>query len=128
MLHIYIFSALFLFLASWTRSNGTLNLIYVFYHIIRKKTEINIEMLLLNTVACVSPMILFQGFAYHQFCYKFQSFRGNFSLDHLPNWCWKTIPFSYSEIQLRYWNVELFGYWNWDNWIPFGLAAPIIGN
>ncbi|CDW53256.1 Mannosyl trans2 domain containing protein [Trichuris trichiura] len=86
------------------------------------------------------PFLFYQLFIYWRFCLSCPAEElGNYSiyfayaqergynllcqLDRL-DWCHYLIPFSYSAIQKRYWNVGLLGYYQWKKLPCFLLSLP----
>lgn len=43
-----------------------------------------------------------------------------------PEWCFNQIPVSYSAIQKKYWDVEVFGYWKLRKLPLFAIAFPAL--
>ncbi len=156
--------SLFLFLAAClTRSNGTLNYLYVAFFLIRETTmdlvQNNYEYfklkfylskklaeLLMTMFVFILPLSLYQFYVYQRFCSM------NTSDDHedlpsaiveygrlnsfhlfsdkrtgaLPHWCNSSVPFSYTAIQSKYWNVGFLKYWTFRQIPNFLLATPLL--
>ncbi|KHJ44758.1 mannosyltransferase [Trichuris suis] len=88
------------------------------------------------------PFLFYQSFIYWRFCLSCPVEElGNYSiyfayaqergynllcqLDRL-DWCHYLVPFSYSAIQKRYWNVGLLGYYQWKKLPCFMLSLPTL--
>lgn len=94
-----LFKSCFVFsLASCVRSNGILYsgfFLWEFIHVFPESNRKLTEILKTALYMCftLAPFVLFQFYAYNQFCYNFP----------LRPWCEATIPFIYSFVQSHYW-------------------------
>ena len=118
-----------------------LNLSSVIKHIFRKKNIFSISKLiiiLLVIFSCFLTMLsLYQYYIYDRFCLKslnVSSFpvelieyakANSYSLSEF-SWCNKFLPFSYTDVQSKYWNVGFLKYWQLRQIPNFLLAMPIL--
>lgn len=144
-----LFALTAFFLSGLTRSNGLLNFGYIAFVIIRSffKSDqskkiycITTIKLLLNLAIISSAYVVFQLYLFKIFCqsdnksfieknlYSYARENGFKIFSDLPksDWCFKTIPFSYSYIQSVYWKVGFLKYWHWKQIPNFVLASPTI--
>jgi phosphatidylinositol glycan class V len=85
----------------------------------------------------LSSFSLYQYYIYYKFCVRFANETsipdelieyGNENLYSLGGfeWCDKFIPFSYTNVQSKYWNVGFMKYWQFKQIPNFILAMPIL--
>ncbi|XP_067928703.1 GPI mannosyltransferase 2-like [Watersipora subatra] len=147
----YMKATIALALACATRSNGLVLAGYPFYHTIRlivlglqqtKGSYLNLIRDLLKLASCclygVAPFVIYQYMGYVAYCRpskitverKLAQFgrKNNFHMpgDSPSEWCYYNIPFSYSYIQRKYWNVGFFSYYEWKQLPNFFLALPVV--
>ena len=67
----------------------------------------------------LSPFIGHQYLAYLSFCSRSIT-------EPVPQWCSQTLPFIYSHVQSKYWNVGFLRYWTINQLPNFILAAPTL--
>ncbi|XP_030765820.1 GPI mannosyltransferase 2 [Sitophilus oryzae] len=145
-------------LSTATRSNGVLNIGFLIYTFIclklnnsKKKKQSILQGLytalrygfaiIMTTVDCLLPFILYQYYCYLRFCQTFPVNLPGVILEHarqnkfiLPGsykknqqkWCKKTIPLAYSYVQDQYWNVGFMKYYEFKQLPNFLLALPIL--
>ena len=129
-----------------TRSNGVLSCGFIAHRIVKRfvSTEVAslqtgqslftllrlynavkaiLEVIILNGIV-LAPFILFQLYGYSLYCVP-QAESTQDKVYHSP-WCDKWIPFSYSFIQDRYWNVGFLRYFKMKQIPNFLLAMPMI--
>lgn len=140
-------------LSTCTRSNGILNIGFLFYFLIcfyyrklnlRKHSLLSFFKALIILVSClffcILPFIMYQIYAYNLFCKDFNSslsaelveyayknnlvLQGKFSQNN-QTWCHQTVPFAYSYIQDHYWNVGFLRYFTIKQIPNFVLAFPV---
>lgn len=70
----------------------------------------------------VSPFLLHQYHAYRAFCRNPTTHVSTAK----PEWCDRTIPFIYSYVQAKYWDVGFLRYWTVAQIPNFLLAAPLL--
>ena len=71
------------------------------------------------TTIVLSPFLGHQYLAHLSFC--------SCSItEPLPRWCSQTLPFIYSYVQSKYWNVGFLRYWTINQLPNFILAAPTL--
>lgn len=103
-------------------------------------TLVTLTVLITSVALCLTPFTLYQIYAYNLFCKDFEItfpkhvisyaienysvLPGTFSQNN-QTWCHQKIPFSYSYIQNRYWNVGFLRYFNVKQLPNFALAIPI---
>lgn len=112
-------------LAGYTRSNGIILVGYLLWHHWLKIMSANNVLMVYNILMksliqvsmVISSFISFQLAAYWLFC--------NDTLTPL-GWCEQTLPFSYADIQQRYWNVGWLKYYQLKQIPNFLLASPTI--
>ena len=133
-----------------TRSNGILALIFIaIFHYHRlvstcfNRTAVFIIVSCIIQCTCiVLPFILFQLYGYSLYCHMEDYGMGNKMADSLlsylpmsskssspsvsPEWCGYFLPFSYSHIQSKYWNVGFLKYYQIKQIPNFLLATPIV--
>lgn len=140
-------ASLFFAFSASTRSNGLLNIGYLFFFagivIWRKKLKdglFYIVFIILPSVITASlPFLMYQYYAFRRFCSTFQqnhppSIIHDFLLAEnltvpgvkIPSWCHQTLPFSYSAVQSDYWNVGFMRYFEWKQIPNFILALPVL--
>jgi len=119
----WFFASLLFALAGFFRSNGILLAGFIIWGLLvrpfldRQKPHPKTILKSLALTAIVSsPFIGHQYLAYLSFC----------SPEQKPQWCSKFLPFIYSYVQSKYWNVGLFHYWTINQLPNFILAAPTL--
>lgn len=140
----------FLSLSILTRSNGILNIGFVVYYLMQeiiynsRNRFKNILKIVLIPILAVIPLALFNFFIYRSYCISRYTWlhrhpqiikhhaqeegyilSGN-RLDGNSLWCDYKIPYFYSYIQSKYWNVGFLKYYQWQQIPNFLLAAPIL--
>lgn len=147
--------SIFISLSIATRANGLVNIGFLVYFwlLFYKKTLwphnvnsfINLLksflILVFNIFICLVPFILFQIFAYFNYCNNFENdlpkHLVKFAQENdliLPglnskfnqSWCLNKVPLVYSYVQQHYWNVGFLKYYELKQIPNFLLAAPII--
>lgn len=138
-----------LIMGIFCRSNGLLNVGFIFYYGIRSlwldedflsRFKLTLKLLLISLVSGLA-FISIQRYHFSLFCVK-SSIRhskevvsygtaNNFILsgngsEIVSQWCGETIPLAYSYVQSKYWNVGLFNYYEFKQIPNFILAAPIL--
>lgn len=131
------------------RSNGLINVGFIFYHGVRSlwldedsytRIKLIVKLLLVSIVSGFA-FISIQHYHFSLFCIK-SSIRhskevvnyataNNFILsgnasEAVPPWCRSMIPTAYSYVQSKYWNVGLFNYYEFKQIPNFILSAPIL--
>lgn len=134
-------SAVFLFLASATRSNGFINVGFILHFTIhaavakiyRKSSLCEVSFIIMCGVVqsfiVILPYIAFQCYAWFRYCHSAELCMASESLDCLTadhEWCSSTVPSIYSYIQVKYWDNGLFNYWQAKKIPLFILATPTI--
>ncbi|OQR75384.1 GPI mannosyltransferase 2-like [Tropilaelaps mercedesae] len=127
-------------MGSITRSNSTLIPIFYLHKAWSRyrRGRYAFGLLIRAGLACVGNLIV-QVYFWDSFCFPhrrvkqpkevalyaaemgYKPIGGNAS-----EWCFYHLPFSYSFVQAKYWNVGLFNYWQLKQIPNFLLAAPII--
>lgn len=147
--NLSVFAALPLSMAVMTRSNGLINLGFVFFYAIlgfmKDKSLRRLRKIAQKTIViliCVLlTYILLQVYHYQLFCYQrdfkvpkfIQDFGqtngyvlvGNKS-DNTSPWCDSVIPIAYSYVQKHYWNVGFLRYYEIRKIPNFLLAFPML--
>lgn len=138
-----------LIMGIFCRSNGLINVGFIFYHGIRSlwldddvfsRIKLSLKLLLISIVSGLA-FISIQRYHFSLFCVK-SSIRhskevvsyatannlilaGNGS-EIVSPWCGASIPLAYSYVQSKYWNVGIFNYYEFKQIPNFILAAPIL--
>lgn len=131
------------------RSNGLINLGFIFYHGIRSfclnaglsaRLKLTFKLLLISLVSGFA-FISINRYHFSLFCVKHSVRHSkelvNYALAHnlilsgngsatASQWCGANIPSAYSHVQSKYWNVGLFNYYELKQIPNFMLAAPIL--
>jgi phosphatidylinositol glycan class V len=107
-------------LASSIRSNSVVNAGFFVWNLITlSKSKQGFLLNLLKTtfliVTTIAPFVLFQYYAYSQFC----------TTDMRP-WCFYRIPMIYSFVQSHYWNNGFLTYYRIHQIPNFILASPLL--
>lgn len=71
------------------------------------------------TIIVLSPFVGHQYLAYLSFCSRSET-------EPVPQWCSQTLPFIYSYVQSKYWDVGFLRYWTFNQLPNFILAAPTL--
>ncbi len=123
-------SAIFIALATATRSNGIVLCGYLGYHCLERlwrllsERTIVLNRVVVLLVSCfcqvllsLVPFTLFQYYGYRLYCN-----------DHsqVPEWCTWNVPIPYSYIQEHYWNVGFLRYFQLKQIPNFLLATPML--
>lgn len=120
-------SCLLLTLASFTRSNGSLNAVIIGWWFVQsclhspfrvERTVSRFLRTLAGVLCCISPSFLFNAFAYARLCS---------SLDR-PQLCEEAFPseLPYSYLQRKYWNVGLLRFYEIKQLPNLLLGLPIL--
>jgi GPI mannosyltransferase 2 len=94
--------------------------------------------LVISFICIISSFVLYQLYIYSQFCYsnqneipvelvnygKEEDYR--LTSEGSSEWCNKTLPFSYTFVQGKYWQVGFMSYWKLKQIPNFALAFPIL--
>lgn len=144
-------------LSTVTRSNGVLNigfLLYVFICLYMKNIKNKQPFwnnfylvlrygfaMLMTTLDCLLPFILYQFYCYKKFCENFQVslpsdvleqakknkfiLPGNYN-ENKQKWCQNLLPLAYSYVQDHYWDVGFLRYYEVKQIPNFVLATPIL--
>jgi phosphatidylinositol glycan class V len=67
--------------------------------------------------------MIYQYYAYKKFCSIDSTAK---PVESVSNWCFKSIPLSYTYVQHKYWNVGFLKYYQFKQLPNFLLALPII--
>ncbi|KAJ5070543.1 gpi mannosyltransferase 2 [Anaeramoeba ignava] len=126
----YLLSIICFMLSGATRSNGMINAGFILFDslhrfkIARKITDflVIIFQSLFAVVLIMIPNIVYQFYAYKQFCLS--EFIKNTT--GVPSWCNNTIPSIYGYVQNHYWNVGFLNYYTFLQIPNFLLAFPIV--
>lgn len=143
--HKFVKASAFFAFSGATRSNGLVNVGFLLYFAAQKALTIkwkNLPVLVVATIFSVSiavtPFLCYQYYAFRLFCFKHPNdlpieiynylHSQNLTIpgENIPQWCEKTIPFSYSVIQSQYWDVGLLRYFTWKQIPNFLLASPVL--
>lgn len=132
----------------WCRSNGSINLGFVFYYMLLK--AINSQRKITNLLLCIPKATFYTTIAiiafglvqiYYNLLYcsnhthHVNDYVRNYGKVHDLNvlgqtrktvWCSFRIPISYSYLQAQYWNVGFLNYYEPKQIPNFLLAAPIL--
>lgn len=138
-------SVFFFGLSTATRSNGLLNLGYLWFRFLvvasgTKAREIPSLLVtyVVYSLVCISPFAVYQIYTYQQFCQLHTStLPGIYSEllssrglvipgTSIPEWCHSKLPMSYSAVQSAYWHVGFLRYYEWKQVPNFLLAAPVL--
>ena len=135
---------------TFNSKNSDFSLLDIFKHIFKQllkfKTILSLSKslfyILFSLIFFVGSLFVYQYYIYKQFCfYNYKSYNipkelidyGNENLyylitngTHKVEWCNNKIPFSYSAIQSKYWNVGFMQYWKFKQIPNFVLALPIL--
>lgn len=135
--HQLFFATISFAFGSSVRSNGIVSLGFLIYYSFQTMyRQRRFYLPLHNFLLCLTPFVLVEIFHYKTFCFE-QKISKNFVFYGEQNqlkmplsnfssiWCEKSIPFSYSYVQNRYWNVGFLRYWQWKQIPNFLLATPI---
>lgn len=109
-----------------------------------KKVIIGVKFFLIavtSSLFCILPFIAFQIYCYSLFCTDFVNnlpehiteygLANNYVLPGMfskynQSWCFKDVPFAYSYVQERYWNVGFLRYYEIKQIPNFILASPLV--
>lgn len=139
-------AALLFGLGCVTRSNGVLSCGFITHRIVKhfvstqlaslltaprhftllhlyKAVKASLKLIIFNGVI-LAPLILFQFNGYSLYCMPVAGLTRDMA--YHSSWCDKWIPFSYSYIQDRYWNVGFLRYFELKQIPNFFLAVPMI--
>lgn len=119
------------------RSNGVINVGFIFYHMFAHAMKGRRKLMRLvryipGAVSCAVitfvAMLGVQMYFHGVFCVDYKPGRDPFNKYHNMDihWCHFTIPFSYSYIQSKYWNVGFLNYYEFKQIPNFLLATPIL--
>ncbi|KAF9517551.1 glycosyltransferase family 76 protein [Hydnum rufescens UP504] len=118
----WLAAALCFAIATTFRANGLLLCGYLAWGIVvspwLRENKIALKSFLFFVVMAlisVVPFFLHQYYAYLSFCHNSSS---------RPEWCDRTVPFIYSYVQARYWDVGFLRYWEISQLPNFILGAP----
>jgi len=124
--HQWVFASLLFALAGMFRSNGIFLAGFIIWGLLVRpflsRQSLHPRTVLKSlvlTAIVLSPFVGHQYLAYLSFCSRSIT-------KPAPQWCSQTLPFIYSYVQSKYWNVGFLRYWT-KNQIPnFLLAAPTL--
>ncbi|RNA33812.1 GPI mannosyltransferase 2 [Brachionus plicatilis] len=125
------FGLIAFFLSALTRSNGLLNFGYLAFANVRNflNSERSMKGFFCTTIklAVQFGIIISKGLI-EENLYSYARENGFKIFYDMPksDWCFKTLPFSYSYIQSVYWKVGFLQYWHWKQIPNFVLAAPVV--
>jgi len=122
----WFFASLLFALAGMFRSNGVFLAGFIIWGLLVRPSlngqiphpRILLESLTLTAIV-FSPFIGHQYFAYLSFCSRSIT-------EPVPQWCSRKLPFIYSYVQSKYWNVGFLRYWTISQLPNFLLAAPTL--
>jgi len=138
-----IWGSLVFGLSGFTRSNGIINVGYVFYRLLKTKTNVlslvfGFVVLISSLILSLFPFIFYQMFCYHQFCVEksesFPEIVKNYGFENgylMPgnassSWCSSHFPLAYSYVQDHYWGVGFLKYYEKKQVPNFVLAFPVL--
>jgi phosphatidylinositol glycan class V len=104
--------------ATGVRSNGILLIGFLLFNLMHKFDFRSFVVFLIQSCVILSPLVLFQYFAYQRYC----------TLPDTTNhpWCHHMIPNLYDYVQKKYWNVGFLKYYEVKQIPNFILASPIV--
>ncbi|GJE96715.1 glycosyltransferase family 76 protein [Phanerochaete sordida] len=113
--------------ASTFRSNGFMLGGYILWGLVVGPFFARQKIALLQLVkAGFLTAVVFVPFLYHQYN-AYLAFCTGVPAHDSPPWCSKTLPFVYSYVQEKYWNVGFLRYWTPSQAPNILLAAPVLG-
>lgn len=125
---VTVSSILFAF-AVCTRSNGVVTIGYIWYYhlascwcnfrltVYCSKISLQLLFLIAHTLITLFPFICFQYYSYYLVCVE--------HFDDSPV-CNHTLPFVYAFIQKKYWEIELFSFYELKQIPNFIIAFPMV--
>lgn len=146
LIYICVPSLVLLALSAATRSNGLISIGFIVYQFIQKYVSLirvdrtgwsltyyafaiseliqDCLFALISALVIASGYVIFQIYSYNKFCLESrQPEKGK--LIQRPSWCNNSIPHPYQHVQLKFWNVGPFNFYQPKQIPNFLLALPV---
>ncbi|EKM54036.1 glycosyltransferase family 76 protein [Phanerochaete carnosa HHB-10118-sp] len=126
----WLHASLFFAVASTFRSNGFMLGGYILWGLFvgpffGRQSASRISLYRLTKAGFLTSLV-FTPFLYHQYN-AYLTFCAGENVGDTPPWCSSTLPFIYSYVQEKYWNVGFLRYWTPSQAPNILLATPVLG-